>query len=165
MKKKRVPQIVLIVVLILLAAVCCISGFNVGEDTGRSSLEVQETELILIQHNVGIAIIEFTNFTAHEESEASYRWRFRARDTGTEQSGQGKVFEKDLEIPLPGPNRWAIDTGSETTITAGPFNIEWSYASPHSGWIYYYPDTLSVVKIENEDFDTYDLSQVLQTGE
>lgn len=165
-KKKRMLIASLILVPILLAVVLCASSthIQIGDDPDRESVGAQLNEPILIQNEIDTAIVEFTDFMGYEEAEASYRWRFLDSFTGTEESCQGRVFRKYIEIPLPGSNL-RIDIGSQTTIKAGPFNLQWSYASPHSGWVSYQSDVVSVVEMENEDFDTYDLSKAPQPTE
>jgi hypothetical protein len=103
------------------------------------------------------AVVEFT-----DEIENGVGYRFRCLEQGqrAEQVGEGKVFEKYRTLPGEKPgNTLLIDDGGQLFVQAGAIRVEWSYAGPGQGCIYYDPLSTRVYLVQPGKYATLDLSR------
>jgi hypothetical protein len=121
---------------------------------------VYEDLMLILSTRDGVAAVVFVEDIVEG---VAYRYRFLAKGTEKEQTGEGKVFEKYERAPTRGPHgrvvTGALDKGSQLFITAGPTKLEWSYSSKGRGWVYFRPEEIRVQIANAKQFATCDLKR------
>ena len=120
------------------------------------AIRLPQGQVLLIQSPEGKAAIQFTSF-GDKDGESTYKWRYRAVTAPrTTETGEGKVFEKYNETTVVPAFHRLHDRGSQLNVTAGPFQVEWSYGSKGSyGWIYPGTNTQLIKVLEGIEFESY----------
>ena len=128
-------------------------GVIVLAESERAAVRLKLDEMLLIEGQRGTALLDFTSF-GKQEGESLYRWRF-VPVSGSETNGIGRVFEK-YERVWKSPTECDIrDLGSELTVRAGPYEIEWSYGEAGAdGWLYVHTNTLQITVLPDAGFET-----------
>lgn len=125
---------------------------------GREEIKLHDDQMFLISSPQGRAVVDFTHFGT-QDSESTYRWRFKPASEHQEISGTGTVYERYARTQTSTNSYDIKDIGSKLTVTAGPFEIEWSYSSTDSGWFYYDSQRMNIVALPDTDFETALLNQ------
>lgn len=165
-------------IALIVAIVACVATFTVPEIRDALGLEkqIQPTEgplplplfiaegplrvelgqMLLLATDKGIVLVRF-NF--YPEG-AGYDWRFLASDGDQEIAGSGLLYENYARTPTSSGNQ-IVDLGSSLELVIGPMEIEWSYASPTSGWIYF--SRGSAAAVDEMLFESLELAPYLAT--
>ena len=120
----------------------------------KKSLRVNRGQMAVLDFANGTALIDFTSIN---NQEAEYRWRYREKASGIETKGNGKVFEKYEKLFW---NNFIKKEKGQLFIYAGEVRVEWSSGGTDSAWIYYLSDRTKPEIINDESFETLDLSTI-----
>jgi len=121
-----------------------------------ASINIQESELLLISNDNGTAIVTF-QFAGQDEA-TTYQWRYRSAGNGLETTGEGTLQERYSRTPTP-DGFDLVDEGSELFIHMADLAVQWSWGNEDQGWIYYPPNDITI-QVVSGDFATFDLSTV-----
>ena len=141
------------------------AGFDVsqhsmisGEETKH--LTVTTNDVVLIRAESGaVAIFQFTSFAAFTTNSgahtASYRWRSRPAPSQSVQSGTGQVREDYDQTPSADGKGYDVTprVDHDPIVRAGGIEIEWSYGTKSSGYLYYYPSRAKIQILSLDAFD------------
>jgi hypothetical protein len=107
-----------------------------GSAPNRKTVAATTNDVLLIQTPSGAAAV--VQFTAFYSDGAAYRWRFRAPQSHTVQTGSGRVAESYASAPQPDGRRLVTPKPAHDPIVrAGDIRIEWSYGSNTNGYVYF----------------------------
>jgi len=130
-----------------------------AREKGDKAISVQYDGAVLVVATAdGVAAFAFTD---RVDKGTGYKFRFRPKDGGKEQAGEGKVFERYKAVQgAGGPNDVTyVYDGGELWLTAGPVKVLWSRGGEKSGWLYFHPDKVRVQSVEEADLGTLNLKQ------
>lgn len=133
------------------AAPIDISGDDLKSTQERKTLSLTTNDFVRIQTASGAtAVVQFTSFGPNT---AFYRWRYRAPQSQTIQTGVGRVVESyDRKLKPNGKHEVIPKADHETTVRAGPLKVEWSYGSTTNGWLYNLPSRAKVEVLRSDVF-------------
>ncbi|HOC54594.1 MAG TPA: hypothetical protein PKI20_03105 [Verrucomicrobiota bacterium] len=102
--------------------------------THSQSLTVTTNYVVLVTRVDGRkAAVQFTRFGVKT---ATYRWRCRAADSQTVQTGTGEVYEKEPYDES--PEALALPR-HDCNVRAGDVRLAWSCGGTSQGYLYFYP--------------------------
>jgi hypothetical protein len=126
-------------------------GLAIAHQTeDRLSLKIFAGQMIYVTDGDNRAVIDFTEFGDYKAF-----YRFKAKGTGSSEvtDGIGEVYEKYIRRSRPDGEVDLVNAGSRLFIQAGSIQIEWSYCSGSSGFIYFNPKKINVSVLNNKFYD------------
>ncbi len=122
--------------------------------TGTSNKTISATtnDVLFIQTPSGAAaVVQFTSFGS---SRADYRWRYRAPNSSTIQTGTGKVVESYDSTRQPDGNyRVTPKSDHDPIVHAGDLRMEWSFGSQTNGYVYVQTNRATIQVLNSSAFD------------
>ncbi|MBA4147472.1 MAG: hypothetical protein H0X66_05100 [Verrucomicrobia bacterium] len=139
----------LIITICLLLVVGCSRSSKIED----SPISLTTNDIIRVETDRGgAAIIQFTTFGPDQE--ALYRWRYRAPQSKTVQSGTGRVVESfDRKAKSDGNYEVVPNAEHDTTVRAGDLMLEWSYGSDTNGFLYFDPSDTKIQLLDGDNFE------------
>jgi hypothetical protein len=141
-------------------------GFDVSHhsmifDEKSKHLTVTTNDVVLIRVESGaVAVFQFTSFGTFTTNSgaltASYRWRCRLAPSQSVQSGTGQVREDyDQTLNADGKSYEVKPRADHNPVVrAGGIEIDWSYGTESSGYLYYYPSRAKIQILSSDAFDS-----------
>jgi hypothetical protein len=141
------------------------AGFDVSRHSmisGEESkhLTVTTNDVVFIRAESGaVAVFQFTSFAAFTTNSgphtASYRWRFRPAPSQFVQNGTGQVCEDYDRTPSADGKGYDVTPRADhdPIVRVGGIEIEWSYETESSGYLYYYPSRAKIQILSLDAFD------------
>jgi hypothetical protein len=120
----------------------------------QKALKVNKGQMAVLDFANGTALIDFSSFG---DQEAEYRWRYREKASGIETTGNGRVFEKYEKMLW---SSFFKKPAGQLFIYAGQVRVEWSWGGTDSAWLYYQSDRTKTEVLNDNDFQTLDLSKI-----
>lgn len=116
-------------------------------------------QAVIISTKDGVAIVRFTD-AIPEGRKYSYRFLPKG-EAAKEEQGEGKVFEKYDRKPAQPPKAGVevTDAGGQLKVIAGKIELQWSFGSDNSGWLYFVPEDERVQLVSTDDFAKLKLSR------
>lgn len=158
----------LFVLLMLLVFFSISTGAEEPKKPPRVAAPIWYEDLMLIlSDREGVAAIVFKNDfvsgnTKSPNDGAVYRFRYLRNGSKSEKKGEGMVREKYKLKPVGKPEGKMfekVEDESRLFIEAGSIKIEWSHCTKGRGWIYYFPEQVSVEIGVAKEFSDIDLKR------
>lgn len=134
----------------------CVARVSVADQPRREiSAAVIYDQVMIVATGDGVAAYTFTD---RVDKGTEYKFRFRPKDGGKEQTGTGKVQERYKAVQGANPNDVSyVYDGGDLLLKAGPIEIKWSRGDTHSGWIYYDAERVKTHTVKPLEFEGIDL--------
>lgn len=135
------------------------SGAEPTEPTRIGAPIVYQDLMLVLATDKAVAAVIFGDEVNNDTDKGvDYKLRVLDLTTGKESAGSGRLVRSYRREKTDNPQIVnLIDLGSVTSIKAKDVELRWGYQAPGRGWIYYYPEQMTVQIAHREYFEDVNL--------